>query len=68
MREGKIEHLERGQGARADDEGFHANLVLQRFDQRPAAARARHPPVAVDAAPKLEEIARERGWRTLSLR
>src|SRR6185436_19426255 len=30
-------------GARAGDEGFRANLVLQRLDQRPALARARHP-------------------------
>ena len=42
MREGKIEHLNKWLAARGQSlRDFAGELVLQRFDQRPAAARAR---------------------------
>ena len=69
MREGKIVWLEKWLKAR--------NASLADFPQTwfysdsindlPLLERVTHP-VVVDAGPKLTQIARERGWRTLSLR
>ena len=69
MREGKIEHLERWmaqRGQRLDQFGetwFYSDSI----NDLPLLERVTHP-VAVDASPKLADVARERGWRTLSLR
>jgi len=69
MREGKIEHLERwlkNRGAMLSafrETWFYSDSV----NDLPLLERVTHP-VAVDAAPALAEIARRRGWRTLTLR
>jgi len=69
MREGKIEHLERWLKNRGDtlsafgESWFYSDSV----NDLPLLERVTHP-VAVDPAPNLAEIARRRGWRTLTLR
>ena len=69
MREGKITWLERwlsGRGAALADfpqSWFYSDSI----NDLPLLERVTHP-VVVDAGPKLTQIARERGWRTLSLR
>ena len=69
MREGKIEHLERwmekrGQHLRDFEQTwFYSDSI----NDLPLLERVTHP-VAVDASAKLAEVARQRGWRTLSLR
>lgn len=69
MREGKIEHLDRWmaqRGQRLHDFGetwFYSDSI----NDLPLLERVTHP-VAVDADPRLAAIARQRGWRTLSLR
>jgi HAD superfamily hydrolase (TIGR01490 family) len=69
MREGKIEHLNkwlarRGQSLRDFPETcFYSDSI----NDLPLLERVTHP-VAVDPDPRLAEIARQRGWRTLSLR
>lgn len=69
MREGKIEHLERWLAARGKslsdfpESWFYSDSV----NDLPLLERVTHP-VAVDADPRLAEIARRRGWRSLSLR
>ena len=45
----------------------HCHDVLQRFDQRPAAARKVTFPVVTNGDARLLEVARERGWPTLQL-
>jgi len=69
MREGKIEHLERWLKARGQTmkDFMQTWFYSDSINDLPLLERVTHP-VAVDAAPKLGEIARERGWRTLSLR
>jgi HAD superfamily hydrolase (TIGR01490 family) len=69
MREGKIERVEAWLAARgktlADfgESWFYGDSI----NDLPLLERVTHP-VAVDADPKLEKIARQRGWRTLTLR
>jgi len=69
MREGKITWLERwlkARGATLADfpqSWFYSDSI----NDLPLLERVTHP-VVVDAGPKLTHIARERGWRTLSLR
>jgi len=69
MREGKIEHLERWmekRGQRLQDfeqTWFYSDSI----NDLPLLERVTHP-VAVDASAKLAAVARQRGWRTLSLR
>ena len=69
MREGKIEHLNkwlaaRGQSLRDFPESwFYSDSI----NDLPLLERVTHP-VAVDPDPRLAEIARQRGWRSLSLR
>ena len=69
MREGKIEHLERwmekrGQHLRDFEQTwFYSDSI----NDLPLLERVTHP-VAVDASAKLAAVARQRGWRTLSLR
>ena len=69
MREGKIEHLERWlaqRRQRIEDFGetwFYSDSI----NDLPLLERVTHP-VAVDPDRKLEEIARDRGWRLLTLR
>ena len=69
MREGKIAHLGRwlaARGRKLEDFGeswFYSDSI----NDLPLLERVTHP-VAVDASPKLADVARERGWRTLSLR
>jgi HAD superfamily hydrolase (TIGR01490 family) len=69
MREGKIEHLNswlagRGQSLRDFPESrFYSDSI----NDLPLLERVTHP-VAVDPDTRLAEIARQRGWRSLSLR
>ena len=69
MREGKIEHLNqwlagRGQSLRDFPQSwFYSDSI----NDLPLLERVTHP-VAVDPDPRLAEIARQRGWRSLSLR
>lgn len=69
MREGKISWLDQWLAARnaslADfpETWFYSDSI----NDLPLLERVTHP-VAVDADPRLAEIARQRGWRTLSLR
>jgi HAD superfamily hydrolase (TIGR01490 family) len=69
MREGKIAHLSRWlavRGRKLDDfaeSWFYSDSI----NDLPLLERVTHP-VVVDAGPKLTQVARERGWRTLSLR
>ena len=69
MREGKIEHLERWLAARGQAMKDFAQtwFYSDSINDLPLLERVTHP-VVVDAGPKLTKIARERGWRTLSLR
>jgi HAD superfamily hydrolase (TIGR01490 family) len=69
MRQGKIEHLDkwlagRGQSLRDFPESwFYSDSI----NDLPLLERVTHP-VAVDPDSRLAEIARQRGWRSLSLR
>ena len=69
MREGKIEHLERWMEKRGrhlrdfEQTWFYSDSI----NDLPLLERVTHP-VAVDASAKLAAVARQRGWRTLSLR
>jgi len=69
MREGKIEHLNRWLAARGQslrdfpESCFYSDSI----NDLPLLERVTHP-VAVDPDPRLAEIARQRGWRSLSLR
>ena len=69
MREGKIEHLNKwltAHGQSLDDfpeSWFYSDSI----NDLPLLERVTHP-VAVDPDPRLAEIARQRGWRSLSLR
>lgn len=69
MREGKIEHLDawlasRGQSlADFPEAWFYGDSI----NDLPLLLRVTHP-VAVDPDINLERIARQRGWRTLTLR
>ena len=69
MREGKIEHLERWLAARGQAMKDFAQtwFYSDSINDLPLLERVTHP-VVVDAGPKLIQIARERGWRMLSLR
>ena len=69
MREGKIEHLERWLAARGQPMKSFAQtwFYSDSINDLPLLERVTHP-VAVDASAKLAEVARRRGWRTLSLR
>jgi len=69
MRDGKIEHLERWLAARGQPMQDFAQtwFYSDSINDLPLLERVTHP-VAVDAGPKLTRIARERGWRTLTLR
>ena len=69
MREGKLEHLARwlaGRRQKLEDFGevwFYSDSI----NDLPLLERVTHP-VAVDASARLAEVARQRGWRQLSLR
>jgi HAD superfamily hydrolase (TIGR01490 family) len=69
MREGKIEHLDAWLAARGQsladfkETWFYSDSI----NDLPLLERVTHP-VAVDADARLQEIARMRGWRTLTLR
>ena len=69
MRDGKIDHLERWLAARGKqlqdfpESWFYSDSI----NDLPLLSRVTHP-VAVDPDANLARIARERGWRTLSLR
>ncbi|HEY8252701.1 MAG TPA: HAD family hydrolase [Burkholderiales bacterium] len=69
MREGKIEHLERWLAARDkvlgnfEESWFYSDSI----NDLPLLERVTHP-VAVDPDISLEKIARDRGWRRLTLR
>ncbi len=69
MREGKIAHLSRWLGARGRKlEDFAESwFYSDSINDLPLLERVTHP-VAVDASAKLAEVARQRGWRSLSLR
>jgi HAD superfamily hydrolase (TIGR01490 family) len=69
MREGKITRLENWlQGRKASMDDFPETwFYSDSINDLPLLERVTHP-VAVDADPRLAEIARQRGWRTLSLR
>ena len=69
MREGKIEHLERwleARGRKLEDfpeSWFYSDSI----NDLPLLERVTHP-VAVDPDARLDAVARERGWRVLTLR
>src|SRR5688572_19790172 len=69
MREGKIEHLNKWLTAHGQSLGdfpeswFYSDSI----NDLPLLERVTHP-VAVDPDPRLAKIARQRGWRSLSLR
>jgi HAD superfamily hydrolase (TIGR01490 family) len=69
MREGKIFWLEKWLTARGASLGDFAEswFYSDSINDLPLLERVTHP-VAVDAGAKLAEVARQRGWRTLSLR
>lgn len=69
MRDGKIEHLQRWLAKRGQAMKDFAQtwFYSDSINDLPLLERVTHP-VAVDAGPKLTRIARERGWRTLTLR
>jgi HAD superfamily hydrolase (TIGR01490 family) len=69
MREGKIEHLQQwllGQKKKLTDFA-ETHFYSDSINDLPLLERVTHP-VAVDPDPRLAEIARQRGWRSLSLR
>jgi phosphoserine phosphatase len=69
MREGKIEHLQQwllGQKKKLTDFA-QTHFYSDSINDLPLLERVTHP-VAVDPDPRLAEIARQRGWRSLSLR
>jgi HAD superfamily hydrolase (TIGR01490 family) len=69
MREGKIFWLEKWLAARNASLGDFAEswFYSDSINDLPLLERVTHP-VAVDASAKLAEVARQRGWRSLSLR
>jgi HAD superfamily hydrolase (TIGR01490 family) len=69
MREGKIEHLNKWLAARGQSlrEFPQSWFYSDSINDLPLLERVTHP-VAVDADRRLAEIARQRGWRTVSLR
>ena len=69
MRDGKIDHLERWLAARGKElQDFPESwFYSDSINDLPLLSRVTHP-VAVDPDANLARIARERGWRTLSLR
>lgn len=68
MREGKVERLHRWLDARAESlNRFHSVAYSDSINDL-ALLEAVNEPVAVDPDPRLAAIARERGWRVLSLR
>ena len=69
MREGKIEHLTRWLGERGQtlEEFAQSWFYSDSINDLPLLSRVTHP-VAVDPDERLAALARERGWRTLSLR
>ena len=69
MREGKIEHLERWLAARQKQLKDFAEtwFYSDSINDLPLLSRVTHP-VAVDPDARLEKIARDRGWRMLTLR
>ena len=69
FREGKVSRLEAWLGQRGESfASFDASwFYSDSFNDLPLLERVTHP-VAVDADPKLAELARRRGWRTLTLR
>jgi HAD superfamily hydrolase (TIGR01490 family) len=69
MREGKIEHLQQWllrQKKKLTDFA-ETHFYSDSINDLPLLERVTHP-VAVDPDPRLAEIARQRGWRSLSLR
>jgi HAD superfamily hydrolase (TIGR01490 family) len=69
MREGKIDHLERwlrDRNKQLSDFG-KSHFYSDSINDLPLLERVTHP-VVVDADPRLAAVARERGWRSLSLR
>jgi HAD superfamily hydrolase (TIGR01490 family) len=69
MREGKIEHLDQWLAKRVQSlaEFSESWFYSDSINDLPLLERVTHP-VAVDADPNLAGIARQRGWRTLTLR
>ncbi len=69
MREGKIEHLDRwlDRRGKALEDFPESWFYSDSINDLPLLERVTHP-VAVDADARLKEIARSRGWRTLTLR
>jgi len=69
MREGKIEHLQRWLVAQKREltDFTQTHFYSDSINDLPLLERVTHP-VAVDPDPRLAEIARQRGWRSLSLR
>jgi HAD superfamily hydrolase (TIGR01490 family) len=69
MREGKIEHLDRWLEKRGQALSAFAQtrFYTDSVNDLPLLERVTHP-VAVDPDPRLADIARRRGWRTLTLR
>jgi HAD superfamily hydrolase (TIGR01490 family) len=69
MREGKIEHLQRWLVAQEREltDFTQTHFYSDSINDLPLLERVTHP-VAVDPDPRLAEIARQRGWRSLSLR
>lgn len=69
MREGKIDHLTRwlGQRGQALEDFAQSWFYSDSINDLPLLSRVTHP-VAVDADERLAAVARERRWRTLSLR
>ena len=69
MRDGKIEHLNKWLEGRGESlrDFAESSFYSDSINDLPLLERVTHP-VAVDPDPRLAEIARERGWRTLSLR
>jgi len=68
MREGKISRLDRWLSSRGTSlDRYESWFYSDSINDLPLLSRVTHP-VAVDPDPRLEEIARERGWRVISLR
>ena len=69
MREGKIAHLNRWLAARGRklEQFAETWFYSDSINDLPLLEQVMHP-VAVDPSPKLADVARQRGWRTLSLR
>ncbi|HYG53938.1 MAG TPA: HAD family hydrolase [Burkholderiales bacterium] len=68
MREGKISRLDEWLGSRgASFAQYESWFYSDSINDLPLLSRVTHP-VAVDPDPSLERIARERGWKVISLR